>query len=279
MRKPLLIATVGAMALAVFIVSSTPATGGCWGRSPASMAELTINWETLTKIPALEAATTEQDAPVVTTDGDTLPANEGEPAPEAPKPVSAKKASTSSSPFKLADKPYMIFVSDPAASAVAGFDTVTKVILDDDRVKLGSHAFHAVKMTPEDAKADPVLAEKGGKEAPRIIFVGNDLKNVKALEGGSLKLGEVWSAMKATSNRAFKQDLDALTKNLKEVLVEFDKINAERSTLAEKEKREADKATPADVKAIAAKRAELDAREKKAVDRKTALWDLKPKTT
>ena len=240
------------------------------------MAELQISWETLTKIPALEAVTTEQDAPVVTTGDDTLPTNDGAPAADAPK--AEKKAPAATSAFKLADKPYMIYVADEAASAAAGFDTVTKVILDDDRVKLASHAFHAVRMTPDDAKADPVLADKGGKETPRIILVGNDLKNVKALEGGSLKLGEVWSAMKATAGRAFKQDLDGLTKALKEVLVEFDKINNERKVLDEKEKRDSAKATPADVKAVAAKRAELDAREKKAVDRKTALWDLKPKS-
>jgi hypothetical protein len=29
MRKPLLIATVGAFALTTFVVNSTPATGGC----------------------------------------------------------------------------------------------------------------------------------------------------------------------------------------------------------------------------------------------------------
>ena len=240
------------------------------------MAELTINWESLTKIPALEAVTTEQDAPVVTTGDDTTPTNNGDPVADAPKPV--KKTAPSTAALKPADKPYMIYVADDAASAAAGFDTVTKVVLDDDRVKLGSHAFHAVKMTPDDAKADPVLADKGGKEIPRIIFVGNDLKNVKAFEGGSLKLGEVWSAMKVTSNRTFKQDLDTLTKNLKEVLIEFDKINNERKVLDEKEKREADKATAADTKAMAAKRADLDTREKKAVERKTALWDLKAKT-
>jgi hypothetical protein len=239
------------------------------------MAELTINWETLTKIPALEAVTTEQDAPVVTTGDDATPTNDGTPVADAPKPE--KKTAPVTSAFKPADKPYMIYVADAEASAAAGFDTVTKVVLDDDRVKLGSHAFHAVKMTPEDAKADPVLADKGGKDTPRIIFVGNDLKNVKALEGGSLKLGEVWGVMKATANRAYKQDLDTLTKNLKEVLVEFDKINNERKVLEEKEKRDADKATAADTKAIAVKRADLDAREKKATDRKTALWDLKPK--
>jgi hypothetical protein len=240
------------------------------------LAELTINWETMSKIPALEPATTTTDTPVVTAGDDALPAS-GTPAPTSDAPKAEKRVVASTTAFKPADKPYMIYVVDEAASTAAGFDTVTKVILDDDRVKLGSHAFHSVKMTPTDASADPVLADKGGKEVPRIIFVGNDLKNVKVLEGGSMKLGEVWSAMKATSNRAFKQDLDALTKNLKEVLVEFDKINNERKVLDEKEKRDADKATPADVKDLAAKRAALDVREKKANERKTALWELKPK--
>ena len=92
----------------------------------------------------------------------------------------------STTAFKPADKPYFIYVADPEASAAAGFDTVTKVVLDDDRVKLGAKAFHAVKMTAADAKSDPVLAEKGGKELPRVIFVSNDLKSVKAFEGGSL---------------------------------------------------------------------------------------------
>ena len=216
---------------------------------------------------------------MVTVGDDALPTNNGEPAatPATDPAKPAKRVVASTTMFKPADKPYMIYVVDEAASAVAGFDTVTKIILDDDRVKLGSHVFHSVKMTPTDAAADPVLAEKGGKEVPRIIFVGNDLKNVKALEGGSMKLGEVWGAMKATSNRAYKQDLDLLTKNLREVLVEFDKINNERKVLDEKEKRDGDKATPADVKDMAAKRAALDVREKKANERKTALWELKAK--
>src|SRR5262245_30480680 len=185
------------------------------------MAELTINWETLTKIPALEPVTTTQDAPVVTSDSDTLPTDNGaadsskEPKAD-PKPAE-KKVVASTTAFKPADKPYFIYVADEQASAAAGFDTVTKVVLDDDRVKLGAKAFHAVKMTAADAKADPVLAEKGGSELPRVIFVSNDLKSVKAFEGGSLKLGEVWGGMKAAAGRAYKNDLDTLVRSIKEV--------------------------------------------------------------
>src|SRR5262245_53902889 len=134
------------------------------------MAELTINWETLNALPPLEPVTTTQDAPVVTAGSDTLPTDGGAPATDPKSDAKPeKKVVASTTQFKPADKPYLIYVADDAASAAAGFDTVTKVILDDDRVKLGSHAFHAVKMTAASAKADPVLADKGGTQVPRII--------------------------------------------------------------------------------------------------------------
>jgi hypothetical protein len=227
------------------------------------MAELTINWETLSKIPQPE----KKSAAVVTGDTASEPVDPTAAPVEAPAPATAF----------VADKPYFIYVTDGSVTVTTGIDTVEKVILEDDRVKLGTHAFHAVKMTPEDAKADPLLADKGGKEIPRMIFVTGDLKTVKPLEGGSLKLGEVWGAMKTTANRFYKQDLDAVVKDLKSVLNEFDKIAKERTVLDDKEKRTADKATDADKKEIATKRAELDSREKKATEKKNALWELKVK--
>lgn len=221
------------------------------------MAELTIRWETLTNIPPLEKPE------AVVTGEDSAPAAK-------PVPVETKTALT-------ADKPYVIYVADPAGAT--SFDTVEKVILDDDRVKLGTRAFHAVKMSPEDAKADPLLTKEGGKEVPRIIFVTADLKTVKPLEGGQLKLGEVWSAMKVTANRFYKQDLDTTVRDLKSVLVEFDKIANERKVLEEKEKRSSDLKgmTAADKKDIEAKRTELDKREAKAQATRDKLWELRPK--
>jgi hypothetical protein len=223
------------------------------------MAELTINWETLPQIPQPE----KKDAPVITSEAPSASAPD---VPAAPAPETKLTA----------DKPYFIYVTDGASPT--GFDTVEKVILDDDRVKLGSHAFHAVKMTPDSAKADPLLTEKGGKEPVRFIFVTADLKTIKPLEGGSLKLGEVWSTMKATANKFYKQDLDATVRDLKNVLNEFDKIAKERTVVDDKEKRATDKGlTEIDRKEIAAKRAELDARQKKAEEAKNKLWELRPK--
>src|SRR5947207_7077555 len=104
------------------------------------MAELTINWETLKVLPPLEPVTTTQDAPVVTSGSDTLPTDNAEPSDPKPAAQPEKKVVASTTAFKPADKPYLVYVADEQASAAAGFDTVTKVILDDDRVKLGSHA-------------------------------------------------------------------------------------------------------------------------------------------
>ena len=232
------------------------------------MAELTITWEPLDRVPAPPPAKV-ASKPVVTSEASTAAKPDAPSADDSAAP--AEEVRTSS------DKPYLIYVLDANAEKT-GFDAVEKVILDDDRVRLGSKAFHAVKMSPEAAKADPLLAEKGGKEVPRMILVSADYKTVKALEGATLKLGEVWGGMKATANRFYKQDLDAVVKQLKDVLLEFDKINKERQVLADKEKRLTTKpTTPADNKDIAAKKAELDEREKKATALKDKLWELKPK--
>lgn len=226
------------------------------------MAELTIQWEPMDKMPAPEKVAPAAK-PVITSETPTGA------QPDAAPPAEDAKPTTS-------DKPFLIYVLDTTTEK-AGFDAVEKVILDDDRVKLGMKAFHAVKMTPEAAKADPFLAEKGGKEVPRIIFVSADFKTIKPLEGATLKLGEVWGGMKATANRFYKQDLDAVVKQLKDVLIEFDKINNERKVLAEKEKRLTDKSTAADKKEVETKKNELDTREKKAMAMKDKLWELKPK--
>ena len=149
----------------------------------------------------------------MTTGDDTTPA----PAPAA---TEAKQTALT------ADKPYVIYVADPAGTT--GFDTVEKVILDDDRVKLGA--------LPR--RQDAPGRREGGSAAPRRMAARKcrasssltaDLKTVKKLEGAQLKLGEVWGSMKATADKFYEQDLDSTVRELKSVLIEFDKINKERA--------------------------------------------------
>lgn len=222
------------------------------------MADLQITWETLESIPQPEKA-----AAVVTGEGTSAPA-------DAP---AATPTETSLTP----DKPWLVYVADPAAGDTKLVDNIEKVILDDDRIQLGSKAFHMVKMTAESAAADALLKEKGGKDLPRLIFVTHDLKSVKAVEGNALKVSEVWSTMQTVANKAYKQDLEGIVKESLKILIEYDKIAKERTVLDEKEKRLADKATPSDKKDIEAKRAELDTRQEKAQAQRAKLFELRAK--
>jgi hypothetical protein len=216
------------------------------------MAVLNIDWKTMDQLPALEA-------PVLTG------------VEEGAEPVEAAAAKPAP-----AEKPYLIWVRDEAETS--DFDQVGKVILADDKVAIGSHAFLCVKMTPEQAKQDPVLKEKGGKEVPRVVLVSPDYKTVTPLEKGRLSVGGVYDAMKATANKFYKTEFDKAVRELRSVLTEYDKINGERSVLEDKEKRVKEKPSAADEKDIAAKRAELDKRQADAEAKHKKIWDLKPKT-
>ena len=91
------------------------------------MADLQIRWEALESIPQPEKA-----AAVVTGEG------------TAPTEATAETPSETS---LVSDKPYLIYVSDPSAQSYKAVDNIEKVIFDDDRIQLGSKAFHMVKMT------------------------------------------------------------------------------------------------------------------------------------
>jgi hypothetical protein len=227
------------------------------------MAVLQIKWESLSRLPTLAPA----EKPVVTTEVGA--GSEAKPADDDPAPAASDLP-------KVLDKPYMIYISD--STQTTSFDGVEKVVLADDRVVIGSHAFHAVKMSPEDAKADPLLAERGGKELPRIVFVSSDLKSVNALENTRLSVAGTWEAMKATANKHYKENLDTVVKGLRDVLTEFDRVNQERKVLEDKEARKGGpEITAADKKAIETKRAELDTRQKKAEEKQAKLETLNPK--
>src|SRR5688572_17779199 len=191
------------------------------------MAVLTIEWTTLTKLPTNEA-------PVLTG------VEEGtETAAPAERPT--------------AEKPYLILVANEDEGS---FDQVKKVILADDKVAIGSHAFVCAKMTPDQAKEDPLLSEKGGKEIPRIVLVSPDYKTVTPVEKGRLTVGGVYDAMKATANKHYKGDFDKAVKELRSVLNEYDKVAGDKNTLEEKEKRAKEKGeiSASDKKEIETKR-------------------------
>ena len=206
-------------------------------------------------------------------------------SPEAPisKPVittgeSTPVAEESDAPAAAtrADKPFLVYVEDPTATGEK-FDAIQKVLLQDERVAYGARAFTAVRMTPEEAAGDPLLA-KAGKASPRFLVVSADYASVTNLEGNSLNAGAVWAAMKTTSDKFFAKSLEACVREMKDTILDLDKIEGEKKVLEDKKSRTASKGTEAELKAVEAKLAAVDERKQKVLERQRLLWELKPKT-
>jgi hypothetical protein len=186
---------------------------------------------------------------------------------------------------KAADKPYFIYVTgdapataDAAACGSGLASNVDSVILKDERIALGARAFHAVRMSPEEAKEDPLLQGKG-KEVPRLLFVTADLKSVTVLEQGKLSVSGTWDAMRATASKFYKENLDNVVRELRSVLFEYDKIDAQQKVLADKEARAKDKkASAGEMKEIEKDREALAKRLEAAQKKERELFTLKPKS-
>jgi hypothetical protein len=172
-------------------------------------------------------------------------------------------------------KPFFVVVAETESDDVT---KIENVILKDERVALGARAFRAVRMSPDDAAADPVLA-KAGKEPTRVVLVSADWKTVTTLEKNRLSISAIWDAMKAHSQKFYGANLDATVKSMRDLMRDFDKIDGERTVLQAKEDRLKEKnGSDAEVDEVRAKREALEERQKVAEEKERKLWDLKPKT-
>ena len=168
---------------------------------------------------------------------------------------------------RRADKPMMVFVTDSAV--VEGFDKIEKVVLTDDKVLIGSRAFTCIKMSPEQAAKDKLLAD-AGKETPRIVFVTIDYKDTQVIEGSKLTVGSLWAAMQVHYRKAYEGNLETIAKAMFKVMIEFDKVSAGRKVQEEKELRES-KPTDGDKAEWAKTKKEFDERQAKAEKERDAL--------
>jgi hypothetical protein len=217
------------------------------------MAVLNIAWSTMGSI-------TPRESQVVTPkEGDEKGQDDAAPAP-----------------VKRADKPIMVYVADPGAADAEAFDKVEKVVLTEDKIVIGLKAFTCVRVTPEQAAQDKLLAGVG-KEVPRIIFVTVDYKDTTVIEGSKLSVSQLWDAMQKQYSKVYEGSLEKNCKAMIKLLQEFDKVNAARNVQEEKEKR-ADKPTAADKAEWTKTKEELDERQKKAEKERDALLKFEKKT-
>jgi hypothetical protein len=218
------------------------------------LAALTIKWESMPRIAPTETSDVELTGETVGTSKEEAPAT----APQA------------------ADRPFLVLVAD-----AGGGDEVEKidnVVLKDERIAIGSRAFRAVRMSPEDASSDPILS-KAGKTAPRFVIVSADYKSTTVIEDNRLSISSLWDAMKAQASKFYANSLDATVKDMRELMREYDKIDGERTILtAKQEKLKEKKGSEADVKEVETKLAQIEERQSKAEAKEKTLWELKPKS-
>jgi len=168
-------------------------------------------------------------------------------------------------------------VCDEAAGC-EGFDKLEEVVLKDEKVALGMKAFRTVKMHPDHAALDPVLADQG-KEVPRMLIVDPTQMKVTVLEKGKLKASGLFSALKKVASKVYKENLDKVVKSHIKLLTEQDQLANAEKVIADKLARlagEGEKSEKelAELKAEQTKvREELQAMAKKQQE----LWKLTPK--
>ncbi len=220
------------------------------------MAELNIRWQTV------ETITTKSTKDVVVTGEETT----------------TKKVESKELSLKWGSTPVIVYVCDEAAGC-EGFDKLEEVVLKDEKVALGMKGFKTVKMHPEHAELDPLLAGKG-KALPRMLLVDPTKMKVKVLEKNKLKASGLYSAMKQISGKVYKEKLDKVVKSHLKLLGEQDQLINAQKVLSQKAGRlagETGKGAERDLEKLKKERAEVEA-ELAAVKKKVKeLWTLTPK--
>jgi hypothetical protein len=187
----------------------------------------------------------------------------------------SKEEAKPSTPAK-ADKPYLVLIASDGGTEES--DKIDSVILKDERVALGAKAFRAVRMSPEDASEDPILS-KNGKHVPRFVLVSADYETVTVLEDNRLSISALWDGMKSHAAKFYAGSLETTVKEMRSLMLEYDKIDGERTILtAKQEKLKEKKGSDAEIKEVETKLAKVEERQQKAEEKEKTLWALKPKS-
>lgn len=216
------------------------------------MAALQIKWDTIEHLARSNAVIT----------GDTP--TEGEEAEDV-------------SPFKGLDKPVVVLVADPTV-ALADFDKLEEIVFKNEKIGLAMKAFRAVRMSPEDAEADAILAGEG-KTVPRMVVVDPAKESVRVIEEKKIKVSTLYKAMKSVSDKFYKERLDTTVKAHLKILNDRDKLHNEEKILGEKENKLAEDGAKAEAKLAKVRKEleELKAEVEELASKERGLWKLTPR--
>jgi len=186
-------------------------------------------------------------------------------------------------------RPLFIWVAKPEPvqpPADAKDGKTEKVVVDKDRlddlidrslgnelVQLASGWFHCVKL-PEAVyeKNHPFHALFAGKNPPRIVLAGADGKRVEAL--GSVQQKLDWRDVMGVLAKHYQKSAEQAVKSLQRVLMDYDKLDAEREEVAAQLKRAEDAKNARKIEKAKARIAELDAEAAALQEQETKLRDL-----
>ena len=192
--------------------------------------------------------------------------------------TTTKKVESEKLSLKWGDKPVVVYVVDEAAGS-DGFDKLEEVVLKDEKVALGMKGFKTVKMHPDHAELDPLLAGKG-KTVPRMLIVDPTKMKVKVLEKGKLKASALFSAMKQTSGKVYKEKLDKVVKSHLKLLGKQDQLVNAQKVLDQKAGRlsgESGKKVERELAELKKEREEVAAELAEIKKEQKELWTLTPK--
>lgn len=139
-------------------------------------------------------------------------------------------------------------------------------------------AFQTVKMTPENAEKDPILAG-AGKNDPRVLVVDPVKEKVRALEKGRLKASTLYREMEHVADRFYEGRLKKHVDEHLDLLTKRDQLANEVKTLQGKVTRLEEKGEKAE-KDVAKLKTEIEGVQKKLaqLDKdEQEIWKLERK--
>jgi hypothetical protein len=162
-------------------------------------------------------------------------------APVAWKPVIGVKAG---------DRPLVVWIANAAADAAVEHRT-----FDDASVRLASRAFRTVRITPDAAKTDPVLAPYAAS-APAMVVFSPDLTRAGATSGTSLDARAALDVMRRSARTDLDLDLDGAVAKARALAADEEALLAERARLGRDVPDDSERATELD-RRLATVRADL----------------------
>jgi hypothetical protein len=177
--------------------------------------------------------------------------------------------------FETFDRPLVVFVYGAASADDDTMDKIEDVVFKNEKVALGMKAFRAVRIAPEDAAKDPLIAGEG-KDVPRVLVIDPVKEKITVLGPRKIKASKLFGAMKHAAKSCYDANLESIVKKHIKILNEQDKLAGEMKVLRDKETRLAEDGDKNEKK-LADIREEIEAIEKEAQELATSqreLWKL-----